>query len=198
MRTATFGILPVLTAGFLVAGCYAQVDDSSVSLTQNLCTPASSRCLPGASAPLALADLVPPFDVNLGNSTLLSSGSTSAGPVTLTSNLTVNQAVFTVLAPIPGADFSGVSHVELRAVLNGDTSCTTAADCVVLAVYDRGSGAAAGETLTLAGTGVNLLTFASGSNEIQFVVRANGTAPTPTLWSASATLDMALSARGTF
>ena len=197
MRQLPLQILPVLAALSLLAGCYAQVEDGSVSLTHDVCVPASSPCIPGGGLPLSLGDLIPGFQVDLGGSDLLSSATTSAGPVTLTSNLILNQAVFAIIAP-QGADFSGVTSVELLAAPDSDPSCQNVADCTVLARYDRSSGGPAGVTLTLSGTGVNVIGLSGGSHHLTLVVRADGTTPAPSTWAGSVRLDMGLKARGSF
>jgi len=198
MRTAHLSKLSALLA-LTLAGCYAQVDDQSVSLIHDFCTPATNPCIPGASVDVSLASLVPSQDltVDLGSSDLLSTGTTKAGPITLTSSLVVNKAVFSILGPA-GADFSQVTFVELLAVTNNDDACTVASDCTTIANYDATTDGPAGTTIVLKGTGVSVIGLAGNSHQLSLKVNAKGYAPAPTLWAGSLDLDMGLSARGDY
>ncbi len=194
MKNVTMRAVCVLLASVALAGCYAQLDDSNVSFTRNDLCPAPS--CPASGLPLNLANLVPPFTIDLGDSGVLTSSQSKQGPLTFNGSLALNRAVL-AMQNSPGADFNGVTHLELRAVLNNDPACTVASDCKIIASYDAVPGSLPGQTLVLEGSGINLLDIADGSHQLTLALRASGTAPTAN-FHVSLELDMSMMARASF
>ncbi|MCA1827273.1 MAG: hypothetical protein LC689_10100 [Myxococcales bacterium] len=183
-----------------VAACYAQVEDGSVAVTHSLCTPSTSACIPGGRIPITTFNYGGnnTFTMNLGDVPFLQSSS-SAGPVTLQTNLGLNKASFDILTS--GADFKGITQVQLlrapRASTGaGDEVCPPSANCPVVALYKQSTDGVADQQIVLKSQVPNLIDLVDQTNHnIVFEVTVQGTAPQPTLWDASFTMDLALSAR---
>jgi hypothetical protein len=195
--------LTTVLASTLLAGCYAQVQDSSVSLTQTEICGGSSQCIGGGINLGVLSTLIPPVPINLGDSGILTESQSKQGPVTFNGNLTLNQIVLTMdpTSVAAGANFSKIQTVQAYAALNGDTCSNPSgnSNCRSIASFDSPTGPPApGTTLVLTGDpSVNLLDVTNGGHQLSVVVNAKGNAPAGT-WNASLELDMGISARASF
>jgi hypothetical protein len=199
MKNANIRLTCALLASAALTGCYAQIEDGTVSLTHQLCTAGSGNCLPGSGVPLALANLVPPFDIDLGDSGVLNHSETTQGPVKFKTVLALNRVVLTT--DTIGASFDQVSLVNLVAVLNGDSSCANPSNCPVIARYDVSSDGPAAQTLVLESDGLNLLDVTNGSRTLSLLVKATGFAPNPPVpgtWNASAEFVLSLKSRASY
>src|SRR5882724_9016442 len=94
--------VPALLAA-LLAGCFAQLEDQSVTVTRPLCN--GAPCVPGGGANLNAALQASgynTFKISFGDQPLLKS-STTIGPATVSTSLILNQAQFDMKTA--GADF---------------------------------------------------------------------------------------------
>jgi len=188
----------ILLASTALAGCYAEIEDGSVSYRQtNVCgTP--SVCT-GNGMPLSLSSVfIPPVNVNLGDSGVLTSSESKQGPITFNGSLILNKVTITVTTPQTG-DFSGITSVDLRAALNGNNCAQIGDNCKSVASYDSTRDGPATRTLVINGVGANLLDFASGNNKtVRIIPKATGNAPAPVSWNGDIDMNTAIKARGSF
>jgi hypothetical protein len=183
-------------------GCFVQVENPSVSISQSLCT-GGSNCVPGFGAPLSLIQVNGnnSFTVDFGDQPLFKSSS-SVGPATLNSSLMLNGGAFDMTTS--GASFSGVSTVTLLAAHQppatpGADPCQPASNCSVIATYNSSVDGPANQHLELRGNGSDLLTFIDATtHQLILQIQAQGTAPTPPAWNADVSMDMALKSRANF
>lgn len=185
-----------------VIGCYAQVEDDSITMTQSLCT-AGADCIPGFGAPLSVVQVNGnnTYTVSIGDQPLLKS-STSLGPATLKTTLLLNRAVFDLTTASP-ASFNNVNQVTLSAVNPGVSTagnpCATASNCTTIATYTKSPSAPADRQLVLTSTGADLITLIDPtSHNLTVQIQASGNAPTTASWNANASMDMALKSRANF
>lgn len=195
MKHANIRLSCVLLASVTLTGCYVQVEDSNVSLTHQLCA-AGVDCLPGGGTDLVLGDLIPPFNVDLGDSGILNNSETTEGPIKFKTELMLNQMVVTT--PTTGASFDQVAVAYLQAVLNGDTGCVTPSNCVTIAGYDASTDGPADQIVVFKSSGVNLLDVTDGSHTLSLMVKANGRTPAPATWTASAEFGLSLKSRASY
>ena len=197
--------LPVFLA-LLLGGCFAQIEDSSVSLTQPLCPTATSNCIPGAGQPLSVirANGTNTVTIPLGDQNFFKP-ETSLGPTKLVSKLVLNQATLDMLTA--GSDFSGVTEMTILSAPRestgpSDDPCAPGSPpCTVLASYLQ-TGPPAGQQLILKGAGADVISLIDQTkHQLVIQVRGKGSAPgsiASPLWNANLTVDMALKARVTF
>ncbi len=197
--------LPVLLP-LLLAGCFAQIEDSSVSLTQPLCPSATSNCIPGAGQPLSVirANGTNTVTVPLGDQNFFKP-ETSLGPTKLVSKLVLNQATLDMLTA--GSDFSGVTEMTILSAPRestgpSDDPCAPGSPpCTILASFIQ-AGAPAGQQLILKGAGADVIALIDQTkHQLVIQVRAKGSAPgsvSAPFWNANLTVDMALRARVNF
>jgi len=191
--------VPALLA-VLLAGCFAQLEDHSVIISRPLCS--GAPCVPGSGANLNTALQASgynTFKVSFGDQPLLKS-STSVGPATLSTSLVVNQAQFGMKTA--GGNFSQVQSLTLLAaprmsVGSGDDPCAAATPaCPTLAAYTQATDGTATQTVVLKGTGIDLIPLINATtHELIVEITASGNAPSPALWDADASMDMALKSR---
>lgn len=189
----------VLVAGAVaLAGCYAELADDSVTMRRSLpvCDTGVTSCT-FRGVPLALRTLVPiaiaggatEFTLDLG--TDFFKAETTAGPLTMHGSLVLRGA--TLQMTTAGASFDGIDHLEI--VQMPVAGCTGACQPRIVASYDRLAGATPNPTtLTLTGTGANLLDM--GGSQITIRLVASGTLPTID-WAADVTLQGKFSERAT-
>jgi len=193
-----------IPALFLAAqlGCYAQLDNSSITMTHSLCS-GGSNCIPGGpGVPLSVIQIggQNTFNVPFGDQPLLQHAN-SLGPVSVNSSLLLNDAAFVMKTA--GASFSGVDSITLLAALQppatpGADPCATASNCVAIASYDKTRDGAADQQLVLKGNGADLLNYINATTHDLIVqIQASGFAPN-TSWNADVAMDMALTARANF
>jgi hypothetical protein len=189
--------VPALLA-VLLAGCFAQLEDRSVSISRPLCS--GAPCVPGSSANLNTALQASgynTFKVSFGDQPLLKS-STSVGPTTVSTSLVVNQAQFAMKT---AGDFSAVQSLTLLAApsmsVSGNDPCAAATPaCPTLAAYTQATDGTAMQTVVLKGTGIDLIPLINATtHELIIEIRATGNAPSTALWDADASMDMALKSR---
>jgi hypothetical protein len=180
-------------------GCYAQVEVPGLSMTHTLCS--AGDCVPGAGASLSVWQVSGSntFAVNFGDQPLLQPTNT-VGPTTLNTSLILNQCEFDMVTQGTGADFSGVTSVDLLAVNPGVSTagdpCATAGNCTVIATFSRATDGAATRRLVLKGNGADLAKLIDqSSHALNIEIRPSGAAPTPALWNADVSLDMSLTSR---
>jgi hypothetical protein len=185
-----------------LSGCFAQVEDNSVTLTQSLCT-GGTDCIPGLGAPLTVVQVNGnnTYTVSIGDQPLLKS-STSLGPATLKTTLLLNRVVFDLTTASP-ASFNNVSQVTLLAVNPGVSTagnpCATASNCTTIATYTQSPSAPADRQLVLNTTGADLITLIDPTtHNLTVQIQASGNAPTTASWNANASMDMALKSRANF
>src|SRR6267378_3256296 len=144
--------VPALLA-VLLAGCFAQLEDKSVTISRPLCN--GAPCVPGSGANLNTALQASgynTFKVSFGDQPLLKS-STSVGPATVSTSLLVNQAVFAMKTA--GGDFQNVTSLTLlsaprMSVGSGDDPCAAATPaCPTLAVYTKATDGTATQMVVL-------------------------------------------------
>src|SRR3981189_534987 len=133
--------VPALLAALLLAGCFAQLEAQSVTVSRPLCN--GAPCVPGGGANLNAALQASGYNtikVSFGDQPLLKS-STSVGPATVSTSLLVNQAVFAMKTA--GGDFQNVTSLPLlsaprMSVGSGDDPCAAATTpCPTLATYTK-------------------------------------------------------------
>jgi len=190
--------VPALLA-VLLAGCFAQLEDKSVTISRPLCN--GAPCVPGSGANLNTALQASgynTFKVSFGDQPLLKS-STSVGPATVSTSLLVNQAQFTMKT---AGDFSQVNSLTLLKAPAMSTAgtpdpCAGATPaCPTLATYTKATDGTATQTLVLKGTGVDLIPLIDGTtHELIIEITATGNAPAPAVWDADASMDMYLKSR---
>ncbi len=189
--------VPALLAA-LLTGCFAQLEDQSVTISRPLCN--GAPCVPGGGANLNTALQASgynTFRISFGDQPLLKS-STSVGPATVTTSLLLNQAQFDMTTA--GGNFQQVSSLTLLAAPrmsagSGDDPCATAT-CPTLAVYTQATDGTANQTVVLKGNGVDLIPLINATTfELIIEITATGQAPSPALWDANASMGMALKAR---
>jgi hypothetical protein len=185
-----------------LCGCFAQLDSSDVQMTHMLCSPSTTNCIPGGGAPLAIIQVSGSntFVVDFGDQPLLKP-SNDLGPTTLKTKLLLSGGAFDMITS--GADFSGVQTVTLLAVIppnpGGTDPCATPSNCTTVATYDRTTDGAATTHLPLKGNGSDLVTLIDQStHQLTLEIRATGTAPSPALWNANASMDMSLNSKADF
>lgn len=196
LKTIALLLLPLL-------GCFAQLEDQSVTIKHSLCGASGPDCVPGNGASLTIVQVSGSntFTVNFGDQPLLKP-STALGPATLNTSLLVNQAAFDMITA--GADFSGVNTAQvLRAPRQsagpGDDPCAGTANCPVLATYDKATDGAATRHLALKGIGSDIVKLIDPTtHQIIIEIIASGTAPSPALWNADVSMDMGLNSRVNF
>jgi hypothetical protein len=189
--------VPALLA-VLLAGCFAQLEDQSVTVSRPLCN--GAPCVPGSGANLNAALQASgynTFKISFGDQPLLKS-STSVGPATVSTSLLVNQAQFAMKT---AGDFSAVQSLTLLAApsmsVSGNDPCAGAIPaCPTLAAYTQATDGTATQTLVLKGTGIDLIPLINPTtHELIVEIRASGNAPSTALWDADASMDMALKSR---
>ena len=190
--------VPALLA-VLLAGCFAQLEDHSVSISRPLC--AGAPCVPGSGANLNTALQASgynTFKVSFGDQPLLKS-STSVGPATVSTSLLVNQAQFAMKT---AGDFSAVQSLTLLRAPgmstsgNPDPCAGVTPPCPTLAAYTQATDGTAMQTVVLKGTGIDLIPLIDPTtHELIIEIRATGNAPSTALWDADASMDMALKSR---
>jgi hypothetical protein len=193
--------VPALLA-VLLAGCFAQLEDKSVTISRPLCN--GAPCVPGSGANLNTALQASGYNtikVSFGDQPLLKS-STSVGPATVSTSLLVNQAQFTMKT---AGEFSQVDSLTLLRAPAMSTAGTPdpcappAPACPTLAVYTKATDGPATQTLVLKGTGVDLIPLINATtHELIVEITATGQAPAPALWDADASMDMYLTSRAKF
>jgi hypothetical protein len=192
--------VPALLAAVLT-GCFAQLEDQSVTLSRPLCN--GAPCVPGNSASLNTVLQASGYNtikVSFGDQPLLKS-STSIGPATVTTSLVLNQAQMN-LKPA-GGNFSQVNSLSLLAAPRmsngtpGDDPCAGAIPaCPTLAVYTQATDGIANQSIVLKGNGSDLVALIDATtHELIIEIRATGNAPSDTVWDADVAMDMALKAR---
>jgi hypothetical protein len=193
MRNAKW--MALLVAPLL--GCYAQIEDPSLTLTKTLCS--ASDCIPGGGLPLTLIQVsgANTFSVNFGNQPLLEK-STSVGPATLTTTLPLLGAAFDMITA--GADFNGVQTLTVYAVNPGVSTsgdpCATASNCTAVATYAQPAGSPPGRHLALQSGGADLINFIDPTaHTLTLEIRGTGTAPSPSAWNANVSMDISLTSR---
>lgn len=186
-----------------LSGCYAQIEDSSVSITRPICDPATPNCIPGGGVPLNFiqASGRNTLKVPLGNQDFIKP-QLAVGPTKLTSHLVLNQAV--VDMKTAGADFKGITQATIfsaprESTGTNDDPCAASTVCPMLASYDQATGGVADQQLVMKGTGTDLIPLIDQVNhQLIIEVRAKGNGPGgPAIlqWGANITFDMGLSAR---
>ncbi len=183
----------------LLAGCYAQVEDSSIILTQTQICNTAPGCA-GNSTPLTLtSNFIPKILFDLGDSGLLTSSESKQGPLTFDTSFVLNKATVTMTT---ASNFSGVRTVDLRAALSTGTGTDPCAvispTCKSIASYDSTRDGPATQTLVMKGSGVNLLDFQNAMHQVTIVARATGNAPAAPTWNADLEVDVAIKSRGSF
>jgi hypothetical protein len=183
-------------------GCYAQIEDQSVTMTQSLCS-GGSDCIPGGGASLTLIQVSGSntYTVPFGDQPLLQP-SNSVGPTTINTSLVLNQAALDLTTSSP-ASFNNVTQVTVWAVHPGVSTagdpCATSGNCTAIATYTQNPAAPADRQLTLNGNGSDLVTFIDQStHNLTIEITASGQAPTTPTWNANVSMDMALKARANF
>ena len=190
----------ILLASTAFVGCYAEIEDSSVSYRQTDVCGTPSACT-GNGAPLTLDSVfIPAVNVNLGDSGVLTSSESKQGPITFNGSLILNKVTITITVTTPQtADFSGITSVDLRAALNGNNCAQIGDNCKSVASYDSTRDGPATRTLVINGVGANLLDFASGNNKtVRIIPKATGNAPAPVSWNGDIDMNTAIKARGSF
>src|SRR2546427_13180188 len=109
-------------------GCFAQIEDQSVTITHALCT-GNTACIPGCpGVPLGVTQTGgDSYTVSFGDQPLLQS-SNSLGPTTLKTSLILNEAAFDMKTT--GADFTQGQSVTLSVAIQtanppGADPCST-------------------------------------------------------------------------
>ena len=188
-------INPGLLALLLLAGCYAQVEDSSITLNQTQICNTPPGCA-GNNTPLTLtSNFIPKITVDLGDNGLLTSSESKQGGVTFETSFVLNKATVTMTT---ASNFSGVKTVDLRAALGADTCTAISANCKSIASYDSTRDGPATQTLVMIGSGVNLLDFQNAMHQVTIWARGTGNAPAAPTWNADLEVDVAIKSRGTF
>jgi hypothetical protein len=198
MRNTT--VMALLLAPLV--GCFAQIEDPSVVMTHPLC-PTGTDCVPGGGTSLSYFQVsgTNTFVVNFGDQPLLKS-STSVGPATVNTKLILNRAMFDMKTT--NADFTGVTSVKLvvaprQSTGPSDDPCAAPTNCPVLAQYTQSPGNVANQQIVLSGNSSDLITYIDqASHQMIIEIQATGTAPTPPLWSADVSMDMAFESRANF
>jgi hypothetical protein len=191
--------VPALLA-VLLAGCFAQLEDQSVTISRPLCN--GAPCVPGNSASLnsvLQASGYNTIKVSFGDQPLLKS-STSVGPATVTTSLMLNQAQMNMKT---AGNFQQVTSLTLLAAPRmsngtpGDDPCSGATPpCPTLATYTQATGGTANQSLVLKGNGSDLVALIDPTtHELIIEIRATGNAPSDTVWDADVSMDMALKSR---
>jgi len=185
--------LCVIALSTALTGCYAQVEDSSVSFVHSNvgnCSPEDTPCIPGLPPVAALSDLVPHFTVDIGDLGPLTNSQSKQGPVTFNTSLILNQALISMVNS-GSASFDGINELQLLAAPAGTSTCSPGT-CVLVAQYTRD---AVGVTqLALAGHGANLLDIMGQTHQLEVFLKFTGTPPTVN-WNASLDLDLAIKTR---
>ena len=201
MRTAT-NIAPAVLLALALSGCFAEVEDQSITYTHQI--PDDGQMFEGVQAsPLELIVFnlrggSTQFTVDLGDQDFLKPKQ-EAGPVTLESTLILNRATLTMTNESAGASFEGIDELKLHQLAEG-TNCSAgpcaAPSCQEVATYDRARDGQATTEVTLRGSSLNMIELLQGGQLILCVV-GRGTPPSVD-WSADATLDMAVKLHGSF
>ena len=192
--------LPMVFLVASLAACYAQVEDGSVQVTHALCNPSTTGCIPGGGIPISTFTATGnnTFTVNFGDVPLLKSSDT-LGPATLHTTLSLNKATFDMQTS--GGDFKGITQAQLLQAPRASTGpsddpCAGTANCPVIAVYLQSTDGVADQQIVLKSQVANLVDLIDPTtHQIIFEVRAQGTAPQPSLWSANLTMDLGMKSR---
>ena len=195
-----------LLVALALAGCYAQLEEPSVSVTRPICDAATPNCIVGAGLPLDTiqASGRNTFKIPLGNQDLFKP-ETALGPTKLTSHLILNQAVLVMTTD--GVDFNGFIEAQVLSAPQEATStipdpCAAPTVCRVLAKFDRQTQGPADRRLVLKGTGTDLIPLIDQVNhQVIIEIHVKGTAPGSAAipqWGADITIDMGLSARANY
>jgi hypothetical protein len=190
--------VPALLAA-LLTGCFAQLEDRSVTISRPLCS--GAPCVPGGSG----VDLNTALRASGYNTVRLSFGdqpllksSTSVGPATLSTSLVLNHAQFAMKT---AGDFSQVQSLTLLAAKamssGGNDPCLGATPaCPTLATYTQATDGIATQTLVLKGTGIDLIPLIDPTtHDLIIEIRATGNAPGTAVWDADASMDMYFKSR---
>ena len=190
--------VPALLA-VLLAGCFAQLEDQSVTMSRALCN--GTPCVPGNSASLNTVLQASGYNtikVSFGDQPLLKS-STSVGPATITTSLVLNQAQMNLKTAT--GNFSQVDSLTLLAAPRmsngtpGDDPCG-AITCPTLAAYSKATDGAANQSIVLKGNSSDLVALIDATtHELIIEIRGTGNAPSDTAWDADVSMDMALKSR---
>ena len=196
-----------IVAGLALAGCFAQFEDASVTVTRPICDAATPDCIVGGGVAFSKVQAAGrnTFKVPLGDQSLFKP-KTTLGPTTLTTKLLVNQVFLDMTTA--GDDFKGVTKFSLvvaprESTGPGDDPCATASPtCPVLATYDSAQQGQADRHLVLKGSGVDAINLIDqGNHQLIVEILAVGTAPgslSSPFWGANISVDMSLTARANF
>src|SRR3954468_2984618 len=153
LKAVSLLLLPLL-------GCYAEVDNPSISLSHNLCG-GTTNCMPGG-VPLSLIQISGQntFSVDFGDQPLLQP-STGLGPATLKTSLILNGASVQLQSSASG-NFNQVTRISLLNAPSATTDCSASGNnCTLLADFDSTRDGQANQTITLRGANVDLINFIS-------------------------------------
>jgi len=176
-------------------GCFAQLENSSVTLSHNLCG-GTTTCMPGSMPPGVMQVTgLNTFSVNFGDQPLLQP-STSVGPTTVTTSLILNDAAMQLQAST-GNNFNNITGVSLWAAPTSSTDCT-GGGCTLLADYDSARDGVADQRIVLRGHSVDLISYISASHTLDLQFTATGTSGPTNAWNADVSMDMGLIARANF
>ncbi len=196
MHIVNLGTAGILLALTVLAGCYAQIEDTDVAYVQSDVCGTPSTCLGNNTALTLASDFVPKITVNLGDSGLLTSSQSKQGPLTFNGSLILNQAILTMTTPTAG-NFNGIRSIDLRAALGNDTCAALSANCKSIATYDSTRDGTANQMLVVKGSGVNLLDL-TDAHQLTIFARGTGNAPSVPSWNGNLDLNMSIKARGSF
>jgi hypothetical protein len=187
LKAISLLLLPLL-------GCYAQVENPSITLSHNLCG-GTSNCMPGA-LPLGLIQISGQntFTLDFGDQPLLSP-STAVGPATLKTSLILNGAAIQLQNAASG-NFNQVTKISLLNAPSASTDCSASgSNCTLLADFDSTRDGQANQTINLRSAHLDLIAFISTlSHSMNLQLQATGTGPT-NAWNAEVSIDMALTSR---
>jgi hypothetical protein len=189
LKAVSLLLLPLL-------GCYAEVDNPSISLSHNLCG-GTTNCMPGG-VPLSLIQISGQntFSVDFGDQPLLQP-STGLGPATLKTSLILNGASVQLQSSASG-NFNQVTRISLLNAPSATTDCSASGNnCTLLADFDSTRDGQANQTITLRGANVDLINFISAAHSINLQLQAAGNGP-GSAWNAEVSMDMALTSRANF
>jgi hypothetical protein len=189
----THRLIPLLAAALALAGCYAEVEDQSVSITR-ACTPTTTDCT-FQGVPTALQALLPlslssgsaDFGVDLGDSDFLRPEK-ELGPLLVHGVLAVNQVV---VATQDGVALDGIE--TLQVTLLEHAGCDASCQSTPVATYHRPAAGPPDPTrLVLTGNpDANLLQYGS---KLAVRLEASGRVPAVS-WKVDLTIDGRFKAR---
>jgi hypothetical protein len=190
LKAVSLLLLPLL-------GCYAEVENPSISLSHNLCG-GTTNCMPGG-LPLGLIQISGQntFTVDFGDQPLLQP-STGLGPTTLKTTLILNGAAVQLQNSASG-NFNQVTKISLLNAPTATTDCSASGStCTLLADFDSTRDGPANQTITLRGANIDLINFiAAATHSMNLQLQASGTGPA-NAWNAEVSMDMALTSRANF